>query len=183
MKILDLFCRSAEFRHRLEESRNRLYRVAYSWCHDPDLADDLAQEALSKALKNGKQLRDPKALDTWLFRILNNCWHDFLRRRKEQDEFDEERYEHHDSPEVLNSRRETIERVQGAVAQLSSGQREVLTLVDLEGFSYVEVAEILDIPIGTVMSRLCRARRALADQLLVAPGSACKRTGRLRRVK
>jgi RNA polymerase sigma-70 factor (ECF subfamily) len=69
-----------------------------------------------------------------------------------------------------------VARVRAAVARLPVGQRQVLTLVDLEEFSYAEVGEILGIPIGTVMSRLCRGRRALRDDLLrVESASALRR--------
>ena len=61
MDILKLFCRSRESRALLENSRAQLYRVAYSWCHNPALADDIVQETLIKAYKKSDQLRDPKA--------------------------------------------------------------------------------------------------------------------------
>ena len=67
------------FRHELRERRDRLYRLAFSWCHNAALADDLTQEALTKALRNSTQLRDDQRLDSWLFRILANCWQDHLR--------------------------------------------------------------------------------------------------------
>ena len=68
--MLGLLCRNREFRLKLEPSRDRLYRIAYSWCHSPELADDLTQEALSKALKQGDKLKELEAMDSWLFRIL-----------------------------------------------------------------------------------------------------------------
>jgi RNA polymerase sigma-70 factor (ECF subfamily) len=70
------------------------------------------------------------------------------------------------SPETETDRRTVIGRVRAAVAALPAGQRQVITLVDLEGLSYVEVANVLKVPMGTVMSRLCRARRALRKTLL-----------------
>lgn len=163
--MLNLFCRSKEFRDKLETSRERLYRVAFSWTHDADLADDLVQETLSRALKHGAKLREPKALNAWLFGILTNCWRDYLRSRRDSVEFDEEDYTHDITPEQVNARYQVVTSVRAAIARLPLGQRQVVTLVDLEGFSYAEVAEILEIPAGTVMSRLCRARRALKDAL------------------
>ena len=71
-----------------------------------------------------------------------------------------------ETPECLHHRQDVIEQVRHAVSRLSEGQRQVVTLVDLEGFSYTEVANILAIPVGTVMSRLSRARSALAEMLL-----------------
>ncbi len=153
---------------KLEQSRPRLYGIAYSWCHSPELADDLAQEALSKALRQSAQLKDLATMDGWLFRILANCWHDYLRARRESVEYEEEKHQHQVTPEKLSLRHEEITAVREAVSRLNVLQREVVTLVDIEGFSYLEVAEILEIPVGTVMSRLCRARRMLKDELLAS---------------
>ena len=161
MGFFNLFYKSHEFKNRLENSRNRLYRVAYSWCHSTHLSDDLVQETLTKALKKGSSLRNSDSMDSWLFTILANTWRSHLRSRKDNVEFNEEYFSDEASPEQLTSRLEMINTVQNAVAHLNTGQRQVITLVDLEGFSYAEVAEILDIPIGTVMSRLCRARQSL----------------------
>lgn len=97
-----------------------------------------------------------------------NTWHDHLRARKETVEFDEADFSEEHTPETVNSRYETVQRVRQSMAKLPLGQREVLTLVDLERFSYAEVAQILDIPAGTVMSRLSRARRQLKELLLIA---------------
>ena len=83
-----------------------------------------------------------------------------------------------------------VESVRNSIARLPEGQRQVITLVNLEGFSYAEVAEILDIPVGTVMSRLSRARGTLAEYLLtyktnqdLRAGSTYSARPRLRRIK
>ena len=168
MKILSLFCGSDSFRGQLEQIRPKLYRVAYSWSHNASLADDLVQETLVKALKNSGQLRDPALLNGWLFRILANCWRDHFRQQKEMDDIDDvEDYRcvTHATPEDHHARTQLISRVREAVAKLPVGQRQVLTLVDLEEFAYTEVAAILAIPIGTVMSRLSRARLTMKTLL------------------
>ena len=185
MKIMETLCHARTFRRGLEENRPRLYRAAYSWCHDPHLADDLVQLAMTKALKSSKQLREIEQLDRWLFRILANCHKDHYRASRDLVLFDEENdgWKEDETPEHETSRVETIERVRAAINTLPINQRQTLSLVDLEGFTYNEVAEILDIPIGTVMSRLCRARRALKQLLLdLAPNNADMRS-RIRRVK
>lgn len=186
MKILSLICRSHDFRKQLEQSRSKLYRVAYSWCHNAALADDLVQETLSKALKNAGQLRDPELLNSWLFRILNNCWHDHFRQYREMEDIDEIAdflCVNSNTPEDMHARNQIVDRVRNAIAQLPLGQRQVLTLVDLEEFSYAEVAGILGLPAGTVMSRLCRARRTLKDLLQeLAPPQSAQLT-QLRRVR
>ncbi|HEC11850.1 MAG TPA: RNA polymerase sigma factor [Acidiferrobacteraceae bacterium] len=157
---------SKEFRRKLEDSRPRLYRMAFAWSHNPPLAEDLVQEALAKALRHTAQLRDIKTMDAWLFRILANCWRDYFRRNRIMEDIDDLNLTHNVTPESLHNRNEVINEILLAVSQLSEGQRQVTTLVDLEGFSYMEVADILAVPIGTVMSRLCRARKTLKKLLV-----------------
>ncbi|GAB4291765.1 MAG: RNA polymerase sigma factor [Thiohalomonadaceae bacterium] len=183
MGILGLFCRSHDFNNRLEQNRKRLYRVAYSWCHNTHLADDLVQETMLQAMKSAASLRSFEAMDSWLFSILTNCWRGHLRSRRDLQEFDENDFQSDSSPEATNQQMQTVHRVRNAVAQLPQGQREVVTLVDLEGFSYAEVAEILTIPIGTVMSRLCRARQALKEKLIDAAADGRQQEPRLVRIK
>lgn len=184
MPLFRTLSRGGDFRERLDQSRRRLFRVAYSWCHDPALADDLTQEALTKAFASNSKLRDPKALDTWLFSILTNCWRDHFRRSRDLVDIDDITLSDEISTEQVHGQREVIGRVRSAIAELPIGQRQVVTLVDLEGFSYIEAAEILEVPIGTVMSRLCRARRALKALLLQAdPGLSDGGSHRIRRVK
>ena len=164
MNILSLFCGTDNFRKQLEEIRPNLYRVAYSWSHNAALADDLVQETLVKALKNTSQLRDPELLNGWVFTILANCWRDHFRKHREMEDIDEledYRCATQTTPEDDHSRSQVVSRVRDAVAKLPMAQRQVLTLVDLEEFAYIDVAAILAIPIGTVMSRLSRARQEL----------------------
>jgi RNA polymerase sigma-70 factor, ECF subfamily len=164
MKILSLHCGTDSFREQLEQVRPKLYRVAYSWCHNAALADDIVQETLIKALRNITQLREPDLMHSWLFTILANCWRDHFRQHREMDDIDELedfRCVHETTPEEEHAQSQLVHRVRSAIAKLPIGQRQVLTLVDLEEFPYVEVAAILAIPIGTVMSRLCRARQSL----------------------
>ena len=129
-------------------------------------ADDLVQETLEKALKKSSQLREPAAMETWLFSILTNCWRDHFRRTKDTVDIDDIPFEHEVTPEHEHQQHQVVTQVRAAIDTLPLGQRQVLTLVDLEGCSYIEVANILGVPVGTVMSRLCRARRALKASLL-----------------
>lgn len=165
MGLFDIFCRR-ELREAVTQKRARLYRVAYAWCHNAALAEDLVQETLAKAVQKAGQLRDANAQDAWLFSILANCYRDHFRRHRDMADVDDIELSHDVSPESEVMRDEIVAKVRAAVAKLPEGQRQVLTLVDLEGFSYVEVAQILDIPSGTVMSRLCRGRAALKTILL-----------------
>lgn len=175
MSLLGFISRTRQFENRLEESRARLWRLAYSWSHNRAIADDLVQETFAKALARHSQLRDMAALHGWLCSILANCWHDHLRSRKETadiDDIEECELPASAPPEEGYLQNEIVWRVRQAVARLPAGQREVVTLVDLEEFSYAEVAAILDIPIGTVMSRLSRARTMLRDKLKEQPAPA-----------
>ena len=185
-------------RHReLKQRRERLYRIAYAWCHNSSLADDLVGETLYKAVRSAAVLKDAERLDAWLFRILANCWKDHLRSAREVENIEAWVLVSPDNPEESHQRQEIATRVREAIALLPMGQRQVITLVDLEGLTYEEVSTALEVPIGTVMSRLCRARRSLADRLSRArealrqrltrraedaPATAQGR-GRLRRVK
>lgn len=173
------------FRPGIEAQRPMLYRIAYAWCHDPALADDLVQEALSKAWTRRAQLRDEAALKGWLVSIMNHCWMDHLRRRRDFDDVEDWQDELEsgaESPEACCDRDRVIACVRAAVARLPLGQRQVLTLVDLEEFGYAEVAQILAIPVGTVMSRLSRARASLKN-LLEPAKQQQEATPLLRRVK
>ncbi len=183
MGLLSRFCSSQEFKKALEQSRPRLYRVAYAWTHQRALADDLVQDTLTKAWRKGEQLRDPRAQEAWLFSILANCYRDHFRRYREMDDVDEMELSLDVSPESENIQTETVNKVRAAVARLGEGQRQVVTLVDLEGFSYAEVAHILQIPSGTVMSRLSRARSALKQMLLNDYAPTTHHQGTIRRVK
>ena len=173
------------FRPSIEALRPALYRIAYAWCHDAALADDLVQETLTKALQKSSQLRDPKARDAWLFSILANCYRDHFRKLREMDDIDDLEISIETTPETESNRNEIIDKVRAAIARLPQGQRQVVTLVDIEGFSYVEVAQILDVPIGTVMSRLCRARAAMKNILLpeFQQSMAASNPSTLRRIK
>ena len=156
--------------------------MAYAWCHDACLADDLAQEAMIKGLKFVQQLKDAALLEAWLFSILSNCWRDHFRRQHPQVDIDEIMELPADSPtpEQQHSENELVSRVRRAVAALPLGQRQVATLVDLEEMSYGAAAQALNIPVGTVMSRLSRARIALRDLLHEVPASLHVLTPKIR---
>lgn len=184
MDIDILFGRGPAIRREIERSRDMLCRMAYAWCHDRDLADDLAQTAIEKALRAAGQLRDSARVKGWLLQILANCLRDHLRGRR--DHVDLESVEDRvacegATPEEAHASADLARRVRAAVAKLPLGQRQVVLLVDLEECSYAEAGEILEIPIGTVMSRLCRARRALREML--EPVAAESAAARLRSVK
>lgn len=179
-----VFHRYDKQRKALEDYWPRLYRLAYAWTRNVALAEDLAQEALMKAWHKRAQLRHADAGRAWLFSILANCHMDHLRRCQETEDIDTLPLIDESSPEAETDRRTVIGRVRAAVALLPAGQRQVVTLVDLEGLTYAEVANVLKVPVGTVMSRLCRARRALRQALLATTdGSDATAQASLWRVK
>lgn len=183
MLIIDRLRIGRALKDRIAESRGRLYKVAYAWCGEPHLADDLVHEAMVRAMDKCRQLRDPSRLDSWLYSILNNCWREHLRGRRSEVEIDDEANQCTRCPERINLSSELAERVFELMACLPEGQRQVLSLVALEDLSYCEVAEALDIPVGTVMSRLSRARQFLADQLTASNEQITGLRPHLRRVK
>lgn len=159
-----------------------MVRLAFSWCGDQALADDLTQEAISKALQKHHQLKDMGKFKCWIFTILNNCWREYLRQQKPTTDLDEIVIMSGNNLEADACTQQTVERVRMAVSKLPLGQRQVVTLVDLLGFSYAEVAATLEIPGGTVMSRLSRARASLKEALL-SYQSEIKSEGNIRRIK
>jgi len=184
MAILKGINQKRVFRNILANSRDRLYRMAFAWTHDPNLADDLVQQTCYKALRSQRQLRDIEAVEPWLFRILSNCLTDFHRARREFLSDDELIRIEKRTPETETQDEQVAQRVRDAVRSLPLPQCQVITLVDLEGFAYATVSQILDIPVGTVMSRLSRGRRALRDRLLDMSDRAAEEPSvRMRRVK
>jgi len=163
--ILKLLTHTGFMRRELEKRRSLLYKIAYSWCHNPSLADDLVQEAMLKALRKAGQLKNTEAVSSWLSKILANCWYDYLRRTRETVDLDSLPYKDEAPEGDIHEKQDIVRRVRAMIAELPLGQRQVITLVDLAGFSYVEIADILGIPIGTVMSRISRARKALRTKL------------------
>ena len=153
-------------RQRIAELLPRLRRFARSVAWKPEDADDLVQMAVERALKSLDQWREGTRLDSWIFRIMKNAWTDELRSRARRDEVlaPEEAGEHVGVSETGS----LITRlsVEAAMARLPDEQRMAVGLVLVEGLSYKEAAEVLDVPIGTVTSRLARGRESL-QRLLV----------------
>ncbi len=162
------FCQATSLSSRIVDSRDRLYRVALAWCGDGMLADDLVQETLSTAITKQSQLRDEKRLFAWLYSILSNQWKRYLRSKKNCCELDDQLVSEAAGPVEQCEEAEIINRVRRAVATLPLIERQVVALVDLEELPYCDVAEVLEIPIGTVMSRLHRARKRLLVKMETA---------------
>ncbi len=165
--------RRKRLRQKIQAMRPRLFRLAWSWCHNGDLADDLTQAALEKALRSLDSLREHQRVDAWISAILANLYRDHLRSCKPEDPVEpDELYAPGKAPENWLEEHQIVLQVRKAIARLNPDQRFVLTLVDLMGLSYAEVAEALGVPAGTVMSRLSRARANLKRFLQTATNDA-----------
>jgi RNA polymerase sigma factor (sigma-70 family) len=164
---------------------DRLYGTALRLTRDPDDAEDIVAEALGQAWRRLDQLRDPEQLEGWLFRILNNTFVNACRRRRSRQDHETE-LEPNDSegdcfslfeqlhqpfllwwgtPEIDFVDSLLQEDIQQALDGLPDAFRIVIVLVEIEGYSYEEAARLLDVPLGTVRSRLSRARSLMQKAL------------------
>jgi RNA polymerase sigma-70 factor (ECF subfamily) len=139
----------------------RLRRFARNLTRDPHDADDVVQIAVERALLRADQWRRDARLDSWMFKIVRNAWIDELRARGRRDKvFLAE--DAGDNVGVESIENETARlSVQAAMALLPEDQRVAVSLVLVEGLAYKEAAEVLEIPMGTLTSRLARGREAL----------------------
>lgn len=146
----------------------RMRRFALSLCRRADLADDLVQTAAERAFAARDRFDPATRMDAWLFRIIRNAWLDDARRVRtrgaEVDIADAPEARTVDGPAVTEAVL-MLKSAEAAMAGLPADQREVMMLVCVEELSYREAAEVLGIPIGTVMSRLARARLAISQSL------------------
>ena len=153
-------------RTRIEPYLRRLYGYAFSLAGDHHQAEDLVQECAVRALAAKNTPRDERAYRAWLFQILRNAFLDQVRHKKAAvSAADDEKF----APETEfwqgDERFITILTVKLEMAKLPQRQREIIALIDIAGLSYAETARLLQVPIGTVMSRISRARRMLLDAI------------------
>ncbi len=148
-----------------------LRRYAVALVGNAALADDLVQDCIERALGQGAQLREPERLAAWLRRILHNLYIDRIRRdrRRGRERDITELADHLELSTPAPDNSAAQEFIQ-AVNRLSIEHRQILLLVSVEELSYREIADELEIPLGTVMSRLARARERLRS--LLQSGSA-----------
>ena len=156
-----------ELRASLTSLLPRLRRFAVNLAGSIDDGDELVQAACERALTRSHQWAAGTRLDSWLYRIIHSIWIDQLRARKVRAHLPLDAAEAQTSAIAENPAEAhlTLDAVRRAIAWLPEDQRAVLLLVCADGFTYKEAAAALDIPIGTVMSRLARARLALMTRL------------------
>jgi RNA polymerase sigma-70 factor (ECF subfamily) len=167
----------AAFERLLEKYRRPVYGIVRRMVRTDEDAQDLAQEAFIRAFKNLKQFDPDRRFSSWLFRIANNLCIDHYRRRKlstvpmvrSPDGESEETWEFpDDSPDPAQafSDRERSRRLLAAVESLPPTYRAVILLRHQQGLAYEEIAESLDVPLGTIKARIHRAHRLLKEKLV-----------------
>ncbi len=152
-------------RAELVELLPRLRRFARVLARNVHDADDLVQTALERALAHAGQLRSGAPVAGWVFGILRNAWIDEQRARGRRTMLLAPAESGENVPDPSGGEQSDSLAVQDAVARLPEEQRLAVALVLVEGFSYKEAAYIMDVPIGTLTSRLARAREALQAML------------------
>lgn len=143
----------------------RLRRFGRAVTRNHEEADDLVQVAIERALKHIGQWEAGSRLDSWLFRIMKNAWIDEVRVRVRRDRLFSNEEEGQFVGDDASERQVHRLAVQQAISRLNEDQRMVVALVLIDGMPYKEAAQVLDIPVGTLTSRLARAREALQAQL------------------
>ncbi len=148
--------------HDLDDDLSSMRRYARSLCADASAADDVVQDSLLKALERRDSFRAQGSRKSWLLSIVHNVFVSGLRRRQAESLRDQR------FAETLTQQLPAEQEQQARLAEIARSfaglpelQREVLHLVAIEGMSYQQAAEVLSVPIGTVMSRLSRARAAM----------------------
>lgn len=157
------------FRQDLRLILPRLRRFGHALTGSQEDGDDLVQAALEKALSREAQFAPGTRLDSWMYKIMQNAWIDQkradARRRKVIEPMSEETHAPGEDGRASFDARITLRQVQEMMTRLHDDERSVIVLVSIEGLTYRQAADVLEIPIGTVMSRLARARNRLLTLL------------------
>ncbi len=168
---------SMAFGELMQAHQDKIYTLCYRMTGNAEDAADLTQEVFLSAWRSLSRFQEQSSFGTWIYRMATNASIDFLRREKRrqvlsmtmeedseerQAQVPDERY----SPHRLLEQKEARQAVADALAALSPEHRQVLVLREMEGLSYQEVGQLLDLEEGTVKSRIARARLALRDFLI-----------------
>ena len=166
------------FARLMRDNEKRIYNLTLRMTGNPDDAMDLAQEAFLNAWRGLKFFKGDSAFSTWVYRLASNACIDFLRRKKRRQDISapmpvgaedasppdipDDRFR----PEQELERQELRQAVSAGLEQLSDEHRQVLVMREINGLSYQEIADVLDLEAGTVKSRIARARNSLRKILL-----------------
>lgn len=140
-----------------------LKAYAGSLCGDPAEAEDLVQDAIERSLRASSAPAEMSQLRPWMFRVIRNLHYDELRKRRVRREYFASEKRLSNGPVGVDVARDTLVRM--AFERLPPAMREIVFLVDVMGLSYAEAATVIDVPHGTVMSRVSRARRTLLAKI------------------
>mgnify|MGYP003643667231 FL=1 len=160
----------AQFKTDVLPLKNKLYRFAFNIVKDEELAKDVVQECMIKVWEKRDEVKHINNLEAWCMQVTRNKALDKLRSKhiKKTDLFEVEfdTRKEKDTPVVLAERNEIMNRIQFLIDALPNRQREVMQLRDIEGYSYKEIADMLEIDINLVKTNLFRARRKLKESLI-----------------
>lgn len=153
---------------------NKIYHLALRMCGSSEEASDIAQEAFLAAWRGLPSFRGEANFATWLYRLTSNAAIDYLRRQKKErgdmslddEDLGLDAVDTGPGPQDAAERTEVRTAVTAGLQQLSEGHRQVLVLREIQGLSYEEIADVLEVDLGTVKSRISRARTALRKILL-----------------
>ena len=164
-----------QFRSQLQQCLPDLWRYAYALTRDRHMADDLVQDCAERALRKRELWQQTGALKPWLMKMLLNLYKNQLRAQSRRPHLVAIDDMHHDpaAPDALDQKL-ALSQTARAMTQLPEDQREALLLVVLGGVSYKQAAEALNVPLGTLMSRLGRARAKLREMMADAPTTDLK---------
>lgn len=167
----------ASFETLINQYQKYAYNIAYRMMGNEEDAKDAAQDALIKVYRNLHTFKMDSTFSTWLYRIVMNTCKDALRKRKDQvvslnqeietneGSIERQLSDKEADPLLIYEKMELKEEIGDAINQLKAQHKEVVVLKDLLGYSYDEISQIVDVPIGTVRSRLNRGREQLKDIL------------------
>lgn len=161
--------------------QKKVYNTTYRMMGNPEDANDLAQEVFIRVYRNLERFQGKSSFSTWLFTIATNICRDELRKRQrrvpvqslsepihlEDGDLEREIADESMTPETLSLNREFHDEVQAVIDQLPAEQKEVIVLREIQGFSYEEIADIAGVSLGTVKSRISRARMNMRKGLSV----------------
>lgn len=160
----------AQFKNDILPLKNKLFRFSLKIVRDEDLAKDVVQECLIKVWEKRNDLKLVNNLEAWCMQVTKNKALDKLRSkhvsRTDLFEVQLDRRKERDTPYVMTERGDVMGRIKTLIAALPERQREVMQLRDIEGFTYKEIGETLEIDINLVKTNLFRARRKLKESLI-----------------